>query len=191
MRPGLTRHDLAGLGDFSESLQSSVLDAAVKGMVAQPVVLENRARTAAAIDYVYDKIEQYERWRPTLFALSAVGLAVSSAMAYRRRKVPEAWALYLTTAGISGGMAWFTRPAALRGAPAAVPPPDPTLPASGTSTMAQILGWADRRADHLDQTEPGWQPRTWRRLAHDLGFGTMNQHARTLLEYSPGPGTAL
>lgn len=186
------RHDgLAGFDDITADLQNRAIDAFVRTTAAQPMVQDNRARTAAAVDYVYDAIETYERWRPTLFALASVGALASAAMAYRRRKVPEAWALYLTTLGLSGATAWATRPAALRGEPAPVPPPDPNLPASGTSTMAQILGWADRRADRLDQTEPGWQVRTWRRLAHDLGFGTMNQHARTLLEYSPGPGTAL
>lgn len=168
--------------NVSKLMGSAARSALVEGTQAyaqSPAVVVNRARAAAALDYGYEKLDQYERWRPTLFAASAAGCAISIAAATKRRKVPEAVTLYSLLALISGGVAWFTRPDALRPAPA--PSPVPQAPGEGPGAVDQVLGWVDRRVEHLNQTEPGWETATWQRLSNDLGFGKITSPVRELL----------
>lgn len=137
-----------------------------------PMVLLNRARAAAAIQLGYEQMDLYERWRPTLFAASASGAAISLAMLYRRRRNPEAVTLYTIIAAMSSAMAYFTRPMALRADPAPMPPTPPGVEPP-PSAMAEYLGMLDKRAGRMDAERPGWQPQTWQRLANDLGWTTI------------------
>lgn len=160
--------------------QESALEAGSVIVTDIPAVRQNRARMAMLVHQGYEVLEVYDRWRPTLFALSMAGMAVSGAMAWRRRRVPEALALYLTSAGASTIMAWITRPDALRSAPAALPPPAPGQEPP-PAALASAFGWADRKANHLSQTRPGWESVTWQRLAQDLGMRTIDPWVATML----------
>lgn len=176
------------IGGISGAVSQQVLSAAARKAAQYPKVQVNKARAAAVADYGYEKLEMYEAWRPTIFATSSAACLVSVAMGVKRRKVPEAIALYSLSAALTGTLAWLTRPDALRPAPAPMPPqetdPDqPVEPRPGA--MAQVLGWVDRRVDRLNTTEPGWQPRTWQRLAADLGFGTIKPPVSDLLYSRP------
>jgi hypothetical protein len=162
------------------SAQTAALESGSAMVANIPAVQMNRARLAVLVNQGYTALEFYDRWRPTLFAMACAGAAISGAMAWRRRRVPEALALYLTTAGLGAATAWVTRPDALRGPPAELPPPVPGQePAPGSLSTA--LGWADRHADHLSQTRPGWESATWQRLAQDLGLHKIDPWVATLL----------
>lgn len=169
-------------------LTGQALVTAAQVAVTTPVVRQNRARAAVVVHEGYDWLETWDRWRPTVFALSAAGAAVSWSMAYKRRKLPEALALYTLTGGACSALAWLTRPAALRPPPAAMPAPAPgTVPLPGQTAppppgaLAQLLGYLDRRAATLSIERPGWEGTSLRRLARDLGAGTLEPYADVLL----------
>lgn len=167
-------------GRVTGQLSSAAISSAAEYATNRDDVRVNRARAAAAVDYGYDKMEQYERWRPTIFVASSAVCALSLALMFKRRRVPEAYVVYLTSAAASAGMAWFSRPDALRPAPAPMPPlPPGQEPPPGA--MAQVLGWLDRRVQANTSADPGWEARTWRRVARDLGYGTLDPHTEVLL----------
>lgn len=192
---GLTTGTASTSSIGSSIVQQSLAEAG-RWAAEQPLVRVNRARGAALIDYGYDWIETLDRWRPYIFTGSAVGAGLSAFALWKRKRIPEAWVVYLPLLGVSGGLAWLLRPAALRPPPAPLPtslqkspeastrassgaisglgatqgPPPPPKP---TGTLQQILGWLDRRAAKLAVKEPGWEPQAYTRLARDLGWDTM------------------
>lgn len=160
----------------------TLVNGALQAASAERNFAVNRDRTAASIHWGYEQLAKYEAIRPSLFATSLVGLALSVSMITKRRRVPEAVTLYSVLAAMSAGAAWFTRPDALRPAPAPVPPAAPGEDDSGQGAMAMVLGWADRKAQVLDATYgPHWRDATWRRLARDTGFDTMHPYAESIL----------
>lgn len=167
-------------GEASGRLSQEMLTQAARYATDQPLVTVNRARAGALVDYGYDQFDRWERWRPIVFAASLALAGISGAMLYRRWRVPEAAVVYTTSTLMNLGIAWFTRPDALRPPPAPTPPLAPGE-APPPEPLQQVLGWLDRRVERLNGTEPGWESRTWERLAQDLGFGTMDPYARTLL----------
>lgn len=176
------------MSSLFNQLTGQALTTAAQVAVATPVVRQNRARAAVVVHEGYDWLETWDRWRPTVFALSAAGAAVSWSIAYRRRKLPEAVALYCLTGTAASVLAWFTRPAALRPPPAALPVPAPgTVPLPGQTAppppgaLAQLLGYLDRRATALSGERPGWEGAALRRLARDLGAGILEPYAEVLL----------
>jgi len=170
------RRSGVNVGALTGQLSSQALAEAARLAAEQPPVIVNRARAAALVDYGYDRLDLYERWRGAIFALTASLSAISLAMAYRRWPNPEATTLYTTSALGNGIVAWITRPDALR------PEPAPTPPTSDApESMAQFLGWLDRRVGRLNSEEPGWERQTWHRLARDLGYGRMNPPTQALL----------
>jgi hypothetical protein len=191
---------------------SSIGSAVVKQSLAeagrwaadQPMVRVNRARGAALIDYGYEWIETLDRWRPYIFTGSTVAAGLSAFALWKRKRIPEAWVVYLPLLGISGGLAWLLRPAALRPPPAPLPvslqnssqaapvasqrsisglgaSPAPQEAPKATGTLQQILGWLDRRAAKLAVKEPGWEPQAYARLARDLGWSTMPSYVTGFL----------
>lgn len=171
--PGMVNGGLAGW----DALTTATMQQAASSAMSVPVVAVNRARAAAAIDAGYDAMATYMAWRPTIFAASVVGVAVSSAALIRRVKNPEAVALYGILGAISAVSAWFTRPDALRSPPQQAIPTDPNAP----SGMAGAVGWLDERVARNSAQRPGWEAATFTRLASDLGLGTLNPAVQALL----------
>lgn len=161
-------------GKLGGALAQQVLNEAASSAADTPLVQVNRARAAALVDYGYDKLDQYDRWRPYIFAGSAGTCALSVAAVIKRRKIAEAWPLYLVLAAMSGGLAWVTRPGWLRGAPA----PLPTKQTDSPSSLNTMVGWLDRRVDQNTHQQPGWEAETWQRVAQDVGFSTIPPYAQ-------------
>lgn len=190
----LQRNTGMTLPGVTASLTNQVLEEATKWTTDRESVIVNRARSAALADYGYEKLATYYKWRPTIFASSAAVSAISATMAWKRRRVPEAIILYGLSSLFSGAVAWFSRPNALRPAPAPMPPaaqePAPVPqeaieqgapPPAEPSAVAEFLGWLDARVKRLNQARPGWESQTWQRVAHDLGYATLNPHVAILI----------
>lgn len=190
---GVTVPSIDGM---SSALTARVLDETARWATDRPSVQMNRARLASLADYGYRKLDTFYRYQPTIFAASAAVCAVSLAMAWRRKRIPEALTLYLASGGVSGAVAYVARPSWLRAAePAPLPPgagtPPPPAPGQPVETqpppptppgpLSQFLGWLDRRVGKANAARPGWESRTWRRVANDLGYGTLNPPLGTLL----------
>lgn len=194
----------AGAPSLTDAMTAVALQQAADYATRSTTMVVNRARAAALADYGYEKMQQFESYQPLIFAVSASTLGISVAMGIRRRRVPEALALYSTLGLLSAGMAWFTRPAALRPAPAPIPAavlnpaavvaPPPAAPGQPAPEVlpvppapidpglfAQVLGWLDRRVAERSASNPGWEAGTWHRLAYDLGLGTITSPVNTLL----------
>lgn len=185
---------------ISSSVTNQALAEAGRWAADQPMVRVNRARGAALIEYGYDWIDALDRWQPYIFTGSTAAALASSFALWKRRRVPEAWVVYLPLLGLSGGLAWLMRPAALRPAPAPVPvsaqksAPEPSVgpvgpisaPAASTApgppgTLQQFLGWLDRRVAKLTTKQPGWEPQAYTRLARDLGWSTIPSYVQGFL----------
>lgn len=188
--------NIPGFGGLSSSFTAQVLDQTAQWAAGRPSVQMTRARAAALADYGYRKLDTFYRYQPTIFAASAAVAAVSLAMAWKRKKVPEALALYLASGGVSGAVAYVSRPSWLRSAPPAplpptagtpappapdTPPGAPPPPVTPPGPFAQFLGWVDARIEHANRNRPGWESQTWRRVAHDLGYGTLKPPLETFL----------
>ncbi len=155
----------------------AALQTAAVGLAASPTYTQNRARIAALTELGYEGLDFYQQFQPTLFILGVVGTAIGSAALAKRRKNPEAVALYsLITVG-SALTAWLTRPAMLRPAPAPLPPNS----TASTPILGSTLGWLDRRAENLTRNDPGWESRNLARLLGDLGMGTMDPATQALI----------
>lgn len=179
--------------DPNNPLTKALLQSAADTTTALPIVQQNRARAAAIIHEGYDKLAMYYQFRPILFALSASSAAFAFAMLYKRPKNTEAITLYSTAGILSSGLAWFTRPAIFRPAPAPLPSvasqssapamqqmstPSPT---PESAALAEYLGMIDKRVEKLDRESPGWESRTYMQLANDLGIGKLYPPVHTAL----------
>lgn len=188
------------IAGISSSVTSQVLGEAVKYATDLPQVQVNRARAAALIDYGYEKLDQFSSVKPYVFWSSTAGLVACGYMGFRRRKIPEAVALYSVLGVISAGLAYLTRPDALRPQPAPMPAsataaPVPAAPAPSPTTSApvleatkpapkalpQVLGWLDRRVVARSAIKPGWEATTLRRVAKDLGFAKLGSAVETAI----------
>ena len=171
----------ATMTSLSGTVAAGALNEAARVGVEQPLIRVNRARSAALLDKGYQLMAWYEGWRPWIFLVAAASAGASGYMVWRRKRVPEAWPLYLVIGGVAAGVAWITRPEGLRAAPAPVPPTPENLANPPPGTLQQILGWLDRHVAQRSQQQPGWEAGTFRRIAGDLGFDTMPQYAETFL----------
>lgn len=189
---GLVQRAAQGIQEYTgvdlSSLGSTLADTAVveaaQWATDKPVVRVNRARSAALVDGLYDLIDTFEKWRPTIFAVSGASCALAISMIAKRRKIPEGWVLYSVIALGTGTIAWFTRPYALRPAPAPLSSTVKTQDGEKTQdnqALAQFVGWIDRRVERNSNQRPGWEAGTFQRLSDDLGTGTMHPGVRTLL----------
>jgi hypothetical protein len=167
----------ATTGSVTGVIAQQALVEAARVSTEQPIVRVNRARGAALIDKGYGALGTYDALKPYIFAASLAGAIGAGYMVRKRRRVPEAWPLYSVLGVLAAGVAWVTRPEFLRPAPA--PVPANTDPSS--SGLQTLLGWLDRHAAAKATSDPGWEARAYRRLAADLGFGTMPPYAETLL----------
>ncbi len=93
----------------------------------------------------------------------------------------ESVTLYSLAGLFSSGVAWFTRPAMFRPAPALLVT-TPGAPADPNSAaMAEYLGALDKKVTKLNAEQPGWEAQQYMRLASDLGLGMMYQPINTAL----------
>lgn len=165
---------MGGLG--MDPLTETALNTVATGVTADPAVIQERSRAAAAVDAGYGALDEYTSLQPTLFFVSVMGLIASGYGLYVRRKVPEGIALYTLTAGLSALAAYVTRPAALR------PAPSPAAAATASSpAMAGVLTYLDQRVANRSAQQPGWEAVTWNRLATDLGQAPLDPAIATLL----------
>ncbi len=173
---GLTQNTLDNLGN---SLQSSALTEAAKLATDSTAVKVNRARIAAVANLGYSYLDTYQRAKPSLFILGLAGTTISSMALAKRRKNPEAVALYSILAVVSIATAWFTRPDLLKSAAAKATPPESNPNAPGA--VKSSLTWADNRVAKLTARQPGWEGATLTRLIGDFGSGTIPPGVKTLL----------
>jgi hypothetical protein len=177
------------LAGISSSVTTQVLSEAAKYAADLPQVRVNRARAAALVDYGYEKLDQYSAIKPYVFWGSTAGLVACGYMGWKRRKIPEAVALYSVLGVLAAGVAYLTRPDTARPPPAPMPatasipapsaPGEPPKPAP--KALPQVLGWLDRRVEARSQVRPGWEAATLRRVAKDLGFATLGVAAETAI----------
>lgn len=173
--PGMGALDLSALG---RELGSTAMVTAADAATNTNAYRINRARIAALAHLGYSGLDTYAAAKPGIFLVSLAGLLASGvALAKRRKKCPEAPALYALTAALSGAAAWFTRPDWL------LPPPQANVQVDPNAAdyVKQALGRIDGRAAALSRSEPGWEARTLGRLWQDLGSGTMPPVVTTLL----------
>jgi hypothetical protein len=77
-------------------------------------------------------------------------------MLWKRRRTPEAYALYITTFILGAAAAWFARPFASA----------PTSPgATSTPGGPTILDRLDAKRREYAAEDPRWADRTWARVA--------------------------
>lgn len=119
-----------------------------------------RRRAAVVAHDGYLAADTWVKARPTVFASSLVGIALSAAgLWFRRKKGPEAVTLYSATLVASAAGAWISRP----GQGGAVAPG--AAPGSAHADRgAQLTAWLDARAKKLDQSEPGWESTALKRV---------------------------
>lgn len=173
-------HFALGAVDWSQlsrELGSTALQGAAEAAVAVPAVQVNRARIASLVHLGYQTVDTYEAARPWLFLASVAGVIGSGIGMSRRRKIPEAVALYSITGVLSLAMGIITRPRAL-GAQAPTPP---ATNANAPGALRSTLAWTDGRVARLSREDPGWESRTLARLWGDVGSGTMAPVVSTLL----------
>ena len=117
---------------------------------ANPSYNRSRDRAAAAVHVGLDAYDTYQKARPFLFWGSLAGLAGSSWMLYKRRRVgAEAWWTWGSAAAICGAVAWVTRPA-MGGAAS----PDGSTPSpEGGSPGGGVTGWLDRKVTQYRESE--------------------------------------
>ena len=160
------------INPFTETALTTVSAA----ITADPTAVQDRSRAAALVDAGYGAVDTYARMQPFLFVASTVGLLISGMALAKRRKNPEAVALYATTAILSGVTAFLTRPDFLR------PAPTPAAAATATTpAMAGALSWLDNRVAARSAQQPGWESATWNRLAADLGYSPLDPAMAMLL----------
>lgn len=161
-------------------LSNPLVITAAKSIANQQNVALNRARAAVMVDMGYGALDAYTENRSLLFILGLIGSCASGYMLYKR-KGAEARALYSISLVASAGLAWFTRPDALRSAPPAPAPgePEPATPAE--STTRRSLAWLDQKAADNTAEDPNWENAAWSRLSQDLGSGTIPPAVTALL----------
>ena len=127
-----------------------------------------RERAGAGIQVGFDEWERYLRYRPYIFAGSAVGCIGSLVMLYLRyKRGPEAVSLWLTSATINGAVAWFTRATpTIRNAEAAAK----EMPVADDGTPPAVLAYLDAKAAEYKKTDPNFPDSTFKRLANLPGM---------------------
>ncbi len=156
---------------------SAAMQSAAAGLVQSPEYLQNRERLAAVTELGYEVMDFYDAYQPVLFILGLLGTAIGGTALAKRRTNPEAVALYGISTVVSAAVAWLTRPAFLRPAPA----PVPEGAVSSPGALGETLGWLDHRAAGLTAAKPGWEAQTLARLLGDLGTGTLDPASQTLI----------
>jgi hypothetical protein len=160
-------------------LSNPLVVSAAKSVSGEPTLVKNRARAAVVVDKGYGVLDAYAANQSLLFILGVLGASVSGTMLYKRRNA-EARVLYSITLATSLALSWFTRPEALRAAPALAPGEEPpTTPAESASR--RVVGWLDQNAQQNAQQNPAWENETWARLSQDMGAGTIPPAVNALL----------
>jgi hypothetical protein len=121
---------------------------------SQPAYMSNRERAAVLIK---EGLGYYEIWttaKPILFVGGLVGMAVSGAALYRRRKsAKEAMVLYAVSFLISAGVAWVSKPGA----------------AAATGQTGVVAELDEKRAE-LSKEDPGWADAVYQDLYQQPGI---------------------
>lgn len=155
--------------DFASILTNAL---AATGAAA-PGVQQAKARLGVVAHDGYAALDTYRAAQPFLFVAGLLGMGVSIYALTKRRHVGEAWALYVTTAIGSAGLAWVTRPGTAVAAVAAQTAPG--APPGG------LMAMLDGRAASLATHDPQFSQRALGRLLTDLGTDKISPALRTLI----------
>lgn len=121
-----------------------------------PGYASNRERAAVVVDVGLRAYDAWVKAKPILFWGGLAGLVASGVMLYARRKRgPEAWAVYAATGVVSAAAAWVARPS---GAAAPKPPPG-TTDAAGFNLVTALDAARAERA----KADPRWADKVWLR----------------------------
>lgn len=156
---------------FSSLLDPNMVRSTLR---ANTSYLVNRNRAAAVVHDGLAYYEKYEKARPYIFWGSLLGLAASSFALYKRRKKgPEAWAVYGATAVVCAGAAWVTRP---------VGESVPAAPGAPAASTGGVLGYIDRRVAALTLEDPRFADTTFKQLVAMPGIKTQWEQADPLVK---------
>ena len=115
---------------------------------SQPAYVSNRERAAVLIK---EGLGYYEIWttiKPALFVGGLVGIAVSGAALYRRRKsAKEAMVLYTVSFLVSAGVAWVSKPGA-----------------AAATGQTGVVAERDEKRAALTASDPNWADETYQEL---------------------------
>lgn len=122
---------------------------------AQSDVGDTRERLAVVLKQGFGAYDAYVAAQPWIFGAGLLAMGVSGVMLWKRRRTPEAYALYLTTFVVGAAAAWFARPFdSAAAAPGAKQAGGPT-----------ILDRLDAKRREYAAEDPRWADRTWARVA--------------------------
>jgi hypothetical protein len=122
---------------------------------AQSDAADTRERLAVVLRQGFGAYDAYVAAQPWIFGAGLLAMGVSGVMLWKRRRTPEAYALYVTTFIIGAAAAWFARP--FTSAPAS-----PGAPTPGGPTIIDRL---DAKRREYAAEDPRWADRTWARVA--------------------------
>jgi hypothetical protein len=123
---------------------------------AQSDANDTRERLAVVLKQGFGAYDAYVAAQPWIFGAGLLAMGVSGVMLWKRRRTPEAYALYLTTFIAGAAAAWFARPF---GGGAATPA---TPAQAGGPTIIERL---DAKRREYAAEDPRWADRTWARVA--------------------------
>ncbi len=128
----------------------------------QPAYMDNRERAAVVLDQGFQVYDAWVKAKPAVFIGGLVGMAVSGAALYKRRKTgPESWAVYLTTFALSAAAAYTARPGTTN-------PPPPGTAASEMSAYA-VVDAIDKKRAQMRAVNPYFADQVFMRLAETPG----------------------
>lgn len=125
----------------------------------------NRERAAVLARQGFAAYDAWSAIRPALAIGGAIGVAASVTMLIKRRKTPEAVALYALTLALSAGALVASKPLDLLGFGGK---PSPTKPSAGGAVAAapsgSFLDWLDKKRASYTAEDPQWADRTMNRV---------------------------
>lgn len=128
----------------------------------QPAYMDNRERAAVVLDQGFQVYDAWVRAKPAVFIGGLIGMAVSGAALYKRRKSgPESWAVYLTTFALSAAATYVARPGTVE------PPPPGTSP--DEMGAYAVLSAIDKKRAQLKAVNPRFADQVFMRLAQTPG----------------------
>lgn len=119
----------------------------------------NRERAAVLAKQGFAAYDTWKAMRPALAIGGAIGIVGSAVMLFKRRKTPEAVALYTLTLALSAGALYVSRPLDLMGFTTPEPTP-PNDPAASNS----FVQWLDQKRSDYAADDPRWVDRTMSRV---------------------------
>jgi LPXTG-motif cell wall-anchored protein len=128
---------------------------------AQSDVSDTRERLAVVLKQGLSAYDAYVAAQPWIFGAGILAMGVSGVLLWKRRRNPEAYALYITTFVLGAAAAWFAKPWDSAAAPA-------TAKQAGGPTIIDRL---DAKRREYAAEDPRWADKTWSRVAAMPGVG--------------------